>query len=76
MSREGVLLLVGMIVIAPIRSKEYDLASLLAGITPENLLVKPILVRPLAKSFCNGGSLRARSRTYCLAPIEHRQLNP
>jgi len=27
----------GIIVIDPIRSKEYDLASLLAGITPENL---------------------------------------
>lgn len=27
----------GLIVIDPIRSKEYDLASLLAGITPENL---------------------------------------
>ena len=27
----------GIIVIAPVRSKEYDLASLLAGITPENL---------------------------------------
>lgn len=27
----------GVIVIEPIRTKEYDLAKLLAGITPENL---------------------------------------
>jgi antitoxin MazE len=27
----------GMIVVAPVRTQEYDLAKLLAGITPENL---------------------------------------
>lgn len=39
----------GRIVIEPIRPKEYDLARLLAGITPENLHAEVDFGSPLGK---------------------------
>ncbi len=39
----------GRIVIDPVRSSEYDLARLLAGITPENLHAETIFGIPVGK---------------------------
>jgi antitoxin MazE len=39
----------GRIVIEPIRPREYDLAQLLAGITPENLHAEVDFVAPMGK---------------------------
>lgn len=46
----------GRIVIEPIRTNRYDLAQLLAGITPENLHTEIDFGAQSARRFCNGSS--------------------